>query len=182
MNEERGEYLNKLKEELEVHIYQRFPEEDVKLLTWWNRLVETNELDLLFSEELHNLGAFLGWFQNRNNILAYKLNKEDEIILAVWTEPFSLRARYINTWVDKEARKSPNVFKAMQLMYTVAHELWGVLIGLTRKELLDTHIKLGYTVHEPPIRGLLREDIDTYLVSLTPQEFKKSKLYLKEVQ
>ena len=169
------EYLKKAKE-LGLVLYQPCHEYDTALLQWWVRLNETGDFDEVFAESQRPLSKFLKNFDPPCLLaLAFENNK---VWQAVWFTPFGDNASsaFVGYWCDKDKRGLRKQLVITKLLYTMAFKFWKVLLGVTKHEhLLKIHRKLGYNI-VGNIPSFM-EDKDAWILYLTEENFKDSKMY-----
>lgn len=127
-----------------MDVYQKTEEQDLRLLQWWQHLIETKELESTYTAEARCLSKFYKLFDSPR-VCAFGADAHG-IYMAFTLEPL-LNVAYCSLWVKENYRTHKAVYKEVKLCYEKALENYPVLVGITRHEhLLAEHVKWGYTV------------------------------------
>jgi hypothetical protein len=124
--------------------YNRSDKHDLLIAQWWGALRQVGEFDGVFSEDVQSLGAFMEFWRG-SCVLVFDTD-EQGMTVAMWFQP-AMSGAFSGLWVRPDKRRSPSVFRQIELGYSSALCHWPVLIGVTKQEqLLKAHRKLGYDV------------------------------------
>ena len=163
-------------EKLGLHFYTRDPNQDLKLVQWYMRLVETGDLDHLISKDSHRLYPFLTIFQDA--FLVYTEDSKGRINFAAWFVPSApadyTSPPYVGVWLS-DVKGSKHSLDCIYIIYSMAFEIWPSLLGFTwQPEHLEIHRKLGYNIigSIPNYQG--RSIM--HIVHLTKEDFEGSRL------
>lgn len=165
--------------EINAFIYTHNPNEEIFLLRWWMHLQETGDIKKLIKPSSHSVDSFFHLFSYPTTLI-YSLDKDGEINNAAWVSPDDEKAikktAYSGAWTREDTRGTKLQYKFIRTFYSLSFEFFDSLLGITwQKELLDLHIKLGYTVV-----GCIPDYYDQpycYIIRLTGGEFKNSRFY-----
>lgn len=140
------EELLKRVEEAGLNVYQQQPSEDTLLLRWWMDIVDNGDIDKLLPRRLQRLPIFLNIMQPPN-VLVYSKDVDNRIWLAAWFEElFGGAIVLMGLWVHPDMRATKKVVSVTGVVYEIALAIWPTIFGVTVTDLLDVHMKLGYTV------------------------------------
>jgi hypothetical protein len=159
-------------EELEnfLRLYQQHGIEDVLLLSWYNELVQTGDIDI-FHPTMSNLSNFLAYWKPPRAL--FYIPKREGLNMAFWLDPDQKKA-YSGLWVTESKRHSVAIYREIQRCYAAAFGEFNVLIGIShKKNLVESHKKLGYTVLGEIPHGW-DGDRSVYVVYLTKEDFETS--------
>lgn len=109
----------------------------------WARINDTPDMEKMFAHP-HTLATFFKAFEPPCVLL---FDHDDEgITAATWFEPV-FDGAFVSYWVRSDRRKSKVVLESYVRAVYAGLKIFRVLIGLTKQEeLLDEHVKFGYTV------------------------------------
>jgi hypothetical protein len=125
-----------------MNVYQGSAEEDLLVLQWWARLMESKEMEFMFATP-HTPASLLRVFQPPN-IMLYEPSDTGFWFVA-WFEP-SFTGAFFSIWVAPEKRKSTYVYEAFLKAADSGFQNFDTLLGVTKQEhLLEQHKKVGYT-------------------------------------
>lgn len=153
--------------------------EQLMLVEWWMRLIETSDIDLLSHKHEQSIESFLSLF-NSPTALLYSTysptqpNQSRPITIAAWFKPIlpyeKDHSAFGSLWIDKTIRRTQTAASIMELFYSVAFEYHDAIFGVTwQPKILELHKKIGYNIvgHVPG----LNDHEHNYFVHLTKENF-----------
>lgn len=119
-------------------------EAEILLAGAYKRLLDSDDIRLLFVEPLPTLRQFLNLFMPPVALL-FDFDAEGIWFLA-WIEP-SFKGAFFALWIDARMRKSKAGYENMLKAYSAGLSQRQPLLGITgRRELVAEHVKFGYTL------------------------------------
>jgi len=164
--------------ELGITIYIPSYDHDAALARWYKHLVDSGEYEMLFAEAFKPLSKFYQMFAPPT-VTAFAVDDMGEIWATMWINPldgYGSKTASVSAWTRGDRRGTPEAREAGGFCYSMAFEVWDLLISITRHEkLLHNLRQVGYHI-VGNIPGFV-DGNDGWVLYLTKENFKNSLRY-----
>lgn len=126
-----------------IEAYAPSPEHDALLLQWWGELMESRDIDKIFSADMYAPSVFLNSFRPPN--VLYFEQDEKGVAVAIWFSP-ALNGAMLSLWARQDWRGGkwrPAVVDSLKCVFEVVP----VVLFVTRgPHVIKAAKEMGFTI------------------------------------